>query len=92
MEHPLMLSLLFEMPYGDIDGQHQTLSDRSCLVPHIFTGFTEYNNPKKLKHKKRSTSSLCADTLKSNLQRFFWQSAASLLVGMCLKLKRKWSC
>ena len=54
-----------------IDGHHQTLSDRSCHVPHIFAGFTEYNNPERSKHKKRSSSPLCADTLKSHSQRLF---------------------
>ena len=62
-----------------IDRHHQTLAHRSCHVPHVFTGFVEYNIPERSKHKKRSSSSLCADTLKShsqslfgNLQRPFW--------------------
>lgn len=53
-----------------IDGHHQTLSDRSCQVPSVFAGFTQYN-PDRSKHKKRSTSSLCANTLKSHSQRLF---------------------
>ena len=54
-----------------IDGHHQTLADRSCHVPHVFTGFVEYNSPEKSKHKKRSSSTLYADTLKSHSQRLF---------------------
>ena len=54
-----------------IDGHHQTLADRSCHVPHVFSAFVEYNSPEKSKHKKRSSSSLCADTLKSHSQRLF---------------------
>ena len=62
-----------------IDGHHHTLADRSCDVPQVFEGFVEYNIPERSKHRKRSSSSLCAATLKSysqslfdNLQCSFW--------------------
>ena len=62
-----------------IDGHHQTLADRSCHVPHVFTGFVEYNNPEKSKHRKRSSSTLCR-YLEISFPEALWQSAASLLV------------
>ena len=55
MEQLPMLSALFK-----------TLADRNCHVLHLFTVFVEYNNPERLKHKKRLSSPLCTDTMKSH--------------------------
>lgn len=54
-----------------IDGHHHTFADRACHVPAIFSAFVDYNNPERSKHRKRSASSLCADTLKSHSQRLY---------------------
>ena len=54
-----------------INGQHSKLSERSCVVPVVFSQFTEYNKPEKSKHRKREIVSLSADVLASHCQRIF---------------------
>ena len=37
-----------------IDGMHETLNERSCMIPKCFEKFTYcYNRPEQHKHKKR---------------------------------------
>jgi len=54
-----------------VDGHHQTFAGRILSIPEIFSNFTGYNQPEKLKHKKRLAGSMCAGTLKSHSQRLF---------------------
>ena len=48
-----------------IDGQHETLSARSCHVPKIFLPFQSYNKPELLKHRKREHTNLSETELQS---------------------------
>ena len=72
-----------------IDGHHLTLADRSCHVPQVFKGFVDYNIHESLKHRKRSSLSLCVATLKSHLQVFLAICRVPFGCGqdgMCLRL------
>ena len=54
-----------------IDGHHRTLTERCCHVPSVFSEFVGFNRPELSRHKKRSSSSLSCDLLKSHSQRLF---------------------
>ena len=54
-----------------IDGHKHTLADRSCHIPVVFSAFEGYNKPERSKHRKRTASCLCADTLRSHSQRLY---------------------
>lgn len=41
-----------------IDGQHETLSARSCHIPEVFSPFQNYNKPELSKHRKRERVNL----------------------------------
>ena len=64
-----------------IDGHNHTVADRSCHVPQVFERFLEYNIPERSKHRKRSSSSLCAASLKSHSQSLF----GNLQRSFCLR-------
>lgn len=46
-----------------LDGNHETLSSRSCHVPAVFSCFVGFNVPEKLKHRKRTIQSLSTEVL-----------------------------
>lgn len=54
-----------------LDGHHETLAERCCHVPSVFSSFVGFNRPELSKHKKRSSSSLSCDLLRSHAQRLF---------------------
>jgi len=49
-----------------IDGHHSTLEERSCFIPSVFKPFVGYNQPERSKHRKRLSTSLSSDILKSH--------------------------
>lgn len=54
-----------------LDDHHTTLAERSCHVPSVFAQFVRYNESEKSKHRKRLSTSLSSDVLKSHSQRLF---------------------
>ena len=54
-----------------IDGMHETLNERSCMIPKCFEKFTGYNKPEQHKHKKRCLSSMSRDILVAHSQALF---------------------
>ena len=62
-------------PFSDaiwyVDGHHHTFAERSLSIPKILSNFVGYSQPEKSKHRKRSTTAMCASTLKSHFQQLF---------------------
>ena len=49
-----------------IDGMSDTLNERSCTIPEVFSQFTGYNKPKIHKHRKRTCQSMSRELLLSS--------------------------
>ena len=61
-----------------IDGMHETLNERSCMIHKCFETFTGFNRPEQHKHKKRchtSMSEIHSQALFGCLHNQFWGRA-----------------
>ena len=54
-----------------IDRMHDTLNERSCKIPEVFSQFIGYNKPESHKHRKRPCQSMSREELLSHSRSLF---------------------